>query len=71
MVTMCSQSSSGMRLRSTDPERPCVPVLAPRGAAVWHGSPFLHIGLKRGSGWLVQMSVGFMRSSPYWQYVTV
>ena len=28
-------------------------------------------GAKRGSGWFVQMSVGFILLSPYWQYVTI
>ena len=37
--TMCSHRAAGMIDRSRLPERPWVPVFAPRGAGVWHGSP--------------------------------
>jgi hypothetical protein len=47
------------------------PVFAPRGAALWQGSPLLHAGFGVHHHAFVQMSVGFIRVSPYWQYVTV
>src|SRR5690606_24650579 len=65
-----TQSCSGSLARFSAPLMPWVPVLAPRGAASWHGSPRLHIGRPR-QFVFVQMSVGFMRLSPYWQSVTV
>ena len=66
-----SRLAAGMRERSVPPLMPCVPVLAPRGAASWHGSPFLHVSRGLHHQALVQMSVGFMRVSPVWQYVMV
>jgi len=61
------QSSSGILLRSKAFERPCVPVADPRGAAVWQGAPFLQTGFGFQAWLLVQISVGFILSSPYWQ----
>lgn len=71
MSTMWRQKSFGILDLSILPLSPCVPVFAPLGAGTWHGSPLWHGGLKRGFGWFVQMSVGFIRVSPYWQYVIV
>lgn len=68
-----SKIAGGIAPRSLAPLRPCVPVRAPRGAASWQGAPGLQIGLgvHISGGTFVQMSVGFIRVSPYWQYVTV
>ena len=67
MSTTCSHSSRGITPRMRFPPTAYRPDLDPRGAGSWHGSPFLHGGLKRGSGWFVHMSVGFMYLNPYWQ----
>src|SRR5512145_2828541 len=52
--------------------RPCVPVLAPRGAAAWSVAPLWHSGLSSSDGGKPpHRSVGLALSSPYWQYQTV
>lgn len=70
-TVICSKISSniadGITPLSLAPFRPCVPVFDPRGAASWHLSPFLHMGLGFHQVAFVQISVGFMRLSPYWQ----
>ena len=49
----------------------CVPVLDPLGAETWQESPLWQADFGIQVSELVQMSVGFIRLSPYWQYVTV
>jgi hypothetical protein len=63
-------NSGGIFDLSYDPLRPCVPVLLPLGAEMWQVSPFLHIVFGFQFSLFVQISVGFILSSPYWQYVT-
>lgn len=64
-------NAGGIRDRSLYVFIPWVPVLLPLGAAIWQGIPFLHIGRGLNQCAFVHMSVGFILSSPYWQYVTV
>src|SRR5277367_2263755 len=60
-----------MRALSLAPLMPWVPVFDPRGAAAWQEAPEEHAFLGCHQSAFVQISVGFMRLSPYWQYVTV
>src|ERR1700691_1645577 len=60
-----------MRPLSTAPLMPWVPVFEPRGAATWQQAPEEHFSLGRHHAAFDQISVGFMRVSPYLQYVTV
>lgn len=53
------------------PLRPCVPVLDPLGAASWQLAPLMQGCLAVHPGIVPHRSVGFIRLSPYWQYVTV
>lgn len=68
--TKCSQSFSGYTLRLIAPFIPCVPVRLPLGAASWQLSPLWHGG-NNSRSILDQKSVGFIRVSPYLQYVVV